>query len=117
MAKLDDAALAAMTIEQLIENIRNAKPDAKDIQRAESIYIKKPSSAYERECLANRQLRAITDADKFYRRIHAFLMNGINCSLNATMFYNFNQRSKEFIKTSMEIGKSNRAVLKAIDSL
>lgn len=118
MKEYDRNIVASMTVDQLIDNIRAAKPDSKDLMRAEDIYKKKPWSPSERESLANRQLHAITDTGKFYRRVHAFLAQGINCSLGNTIFYRCNTvDAKDFIKTAKEIGKSNRELEKAINTL
>lgn len=118
MKDFDRDVVANMTVEQLIDNIRAAKPDAKDKTRAEDIYKKQPYSPSQREALANRQLQAITDTKKFYRRAHAFLAQGINCKLGNTIFYKCNTvDARNFIATAQQIGKSNRALEAAINAL
>lgn len=118
MKDYDRSVVASMTAEQLINNIRAATPDSKDKMRAEDVYKKQPYSSYQREALANRQLRAITDTGKFYRRAHAFLMQGISCSLSRTIFWKLNCVDvKDYMNTAQQVGKSNREIEKALESL
>lgn len=117
MKEYDRNVVESMTPAQLIDNIRSAKPDAKDIKRAEDLFHKSGNS-WTRRDLANRQLQAITDTSKFYRRAHAFLAQGVDCSLANTIFYQCNTiEAKQFINTAKTIGKSNREIEQALDNL
>lgn len=118
MKEYDSQVVANMTDSNLIASIRNAVPDKKDQMRAEDIWKKKPYSKYDREQLANRQLKAITDTDKFYRRAKAFLMKEIDISLSNTIFWKCNTiDARQFIAGTTELVKANRKTLEALDSL
>lgn len=118
MTEYDSQVVANMTDANLIASIRNAVPDKKDTMRAEDIWKKKPYSKYDREQLANRQLKAITDTGKFYRRAKAFLLKEIDISLSNTIFYKCNTISaRQFIDGTLNMVKANRTTLEALDSL
>ena len=117
MKEIDKNIVANMTDGQLITCIRDAKPDSKDEMRASDI-CKKTSYSYDRTVLANKQLKAITDTSKFYRRAKAFLMKEIDISLSGTIFSRCNTiEAKNFIKYTREIVKRNRETMEALDAL
>ena len=118
MQQWDMEVVANMTDTDLITEIRNARPDKKDTMRAEDIWKKKPYSSYDRTQLANRQLKAITDTAKFYRRAKAFLLKEIDISLCNTIFYKCNTISaRQFIDGTITMVKEERKTLEALDSL
>lgn len=107
-----------MTDENLIQHIRDAVPDSKDNMRAGDILKKEPYNGSQRTMLANKQLRAITDTSKFYRRAKAFLMKEINISFSGTIFSHSNTiEAQNFIKYTREIVKRNRETMEALDRL
>ena len=67
---------------------------------------------------ANKQLRAITDTSKFYRRAKAFLLKEIDISFSGTIFGRCNTiEAKNFIKYTREMVKRNRETMEALDAL
>ena len=117
MKESDMEIVKNMTDAKLIVAIRDAVPDAKDTKRAQDICDKK-YYADDRSSLANRQLRAITDTSKFYRRAKAFLLKEIDIKLNDTIFYKCNTiNAKNFISSMKQMVKANRETLEALDAL
>ena len=115
MKEIDKNIVANMTDDLLIQHIRDAVPDAKDTKRAEDIMRK---SYLDRTTLANKQLRAITDTSKFYRRAKAFLLKEIDISFSGTIFGSCNTiEAKNFIKYTREMVKRNRETMEALDAL
>lgn len=115
MKEIDKNIVANMTDDLLIQHIRDAVPDAKDTKRAEDIMRK---SYLDRTTLANKQLRAITDTSKFYRRAKAFLLKEIDISFSGTIFGRCNTiEAKNFIKYTREMVKRNRETMEALDAL
>lgn len=118
MQEHDSQVVASMTVETLIDKIRFAKPDKKDLMRAGDIWLKKPYSQWEREMLANKQLKAITDTEKFYRRAHAFLDKEINISLSNTIFWKCNKvEVKDYIKNKVNMVKNQHQIERLLDNL
>lgn len=118
MQEHDSQVVASMTVENLIDKIRFAKPDKKDLMRAGDIWSKKPHSASDREMLANKQLKAITDTEKFYRRAHAFLDKEINISLSNTIFWKCNKvEVRDYVKQKVEMVKNQHNIEKLLDNL
>lgn len=84
----------------LCRRINNAWPEHKDRQRAEDIINKAEPHYHQvkgqgkvwvnldeaRSLLANKQLKAIKDYDKFYRRSKAFLEKNITIKFDDTIF-------------------------------
>lgn len=115
MKEIDKNIVANMTDDLLIQHIRDAVPDAKDTKRAEDIMQK---SYFDRTTLANKQLRAITDTSKFYRRAKAFLLKEIDISFSGTIFSRCNTiEAKNFIKYTQEMVRRNRETMEALDAL
>jgi hypothetical protein len=115
MKEIDKNIVANMTDGLLIQHIRDAVPDAKDTKRAEDIMRK---SYLDRSMLANKQLRAITDTSKFYRRAKAFLLKEIDISFSGTIFSRCNTiEAKNFIKYTREMVQRNRETMEALDAL
>lgn len=105
-----------MTEFEFCEKITHAIPETKDIERAEAICLKASATEFnrnmgklQRTVLADKQLKAITDDDKFFRRIKAFLDNAIPVNLASTKYSVF--RNKEFVKDyivdSVHIAENN----------
>lgn len=117
MKEIDKNIVANMTDDLLIQHIRDAVPDAKDTKRAEDI-MQKGYYSSDRTTLANKQLRAITDTSKFYRRAKAFLLKEIDISFSGTIFGRCNTiEAKNFIKYTREMVKRNRETMEALDAL
>jgi hypothetical protein len=126
MKSEDMAVVAGMTTENLIRLIRDAVPDKKDTMRAEDV-CKLPNSHWDsnrgcyvdsRKIHANKQLKAITDTKKFYRRAKAFLLKEIDISLSGTIFYKQNEiTAQEFFKNYKGMVKQNRETVEALDVL
>lgn len=115
-----------MTDAKLIVAIRDAVPDKKDLMRAADVkklstsHWDSASHAYvnQQTIHANKQLKAITDTSKFYRRAKAFLMQEIDIRLDNTIFYKCNTiDAKNFISSTKQMVKANRETLEALDAL
>lgn len=118
MQEHDSQVVASMTTDVLIDKIRFAKPDKKDLMRAADIWAKKPYSQWDRETLANKQLKAITDTEKFYRRAHAFLDKEIAISLRDTIFWKHNKiEVKDYVKTKIEMVKNQHDIERLLEKL
>lgn len=126
MKQSDIDIVANMTDAKLIAAIRDAVPDKKDIMRAAD--AKKLSTNHwdskrgyyvnSRKVHANKQLKAITDTSKFYRRAKAFLLEEIDIELSGTIFYKCNTiQAKEFIRSMQQMVRSNRETMEALDAL
>lgn len=71
-------------IYQFAKNYEHYVPEPKDNMRAAGCMSKNDPVRH-----ATNQLKKITDVNKFYRRLKAFLQHGIKiCSLNDTYFEN-----------------------------
>ena len=76
-----------------IENIKRAVPDSKDNERVEKILADFPGDATDPVVMDRRskkavlQLNRITDHDKFFRRIKAFLDAGIKIDFSKVQVY------------------------------
>ena len=117
MKESDMEIVKNMTDAKLIVAIRDAVPDAKDTMRAQDICNKK-RYAEDRSMLANKQLKAITDTSKFYRRAKAFLLKEIDISFCGTIFSRCNTiEAKNFIKYTQEMVRRNRETMEALDAL
>ena len=117
MKESDMEIVKNMTDAKLIVAIRDAVPDAKDTKRAQDICDKK-YYADDRSMLANKQLKAITDTSKFYRRAKAFLLKEIDISFSGTIFSRCNTiEAKNFIKYTREMVQRNRETMEALDAL
>lgn len=117
MKESDMEIVKNMTDAKLIVAIRDAVPDAKDTMRAQDICNKK-HYAEDRSMLANKQLKAITDTSKFYRRAKAFLLKEIDIKLNDTIFYKCNTiNAKNFLSSMKQMVKANRETMEALDAL
>lgn len=85
-----------MTPVEFCERIKHAVPDDKDIMRAADICSKATVTEFneklhklQRTVLADKQLKAITDDAKFFRRIKSFLDSGILVNLANTRYSTF----------------------------
>ena len=117
MKESDMEIVKNMTDATLIVAIRDAVPDKKDLMRAQDICDRK-YYADDRAMLANKQLKAITDTSKFYRRAKAFLLKEIDIKLNDTIFYKCNTiNAKNFISSMKQMVKANRETMEALDAL
>ena len=126
MKQSDIDIVNGMTDAKLIMAIRDAVPDKKDLMRAAD--VKKLSRSHwnssdgryvnQQEIHANKQLKAITDTSKFYRRAKAFLLQEIDIKLSGTIFYKCNTiQAQEFIKSMRQMVKTNRETMEALDAL
>ena len=101
----------------LTQKIRFAVPQAKDIQRAEKI---KGMAGYQtRMTAANKQIKAITDHEKFFRRVHAFIFNGIDCDLSGSPIFGHmaTQYAKNYVKTEVKVATDRENFRKLLDSI
>ena len=126
MKQSDIDIVASMTDAKLIAAIRDAVPDKKDLMRAADAK-KLPTDHWDsnrgcyvnsRRIHANKQLKAITDTSKFYRRAKAFLLQEIDIDLGGTIFYKCNTiQAKEFMQAMKQMVRSNRETMEALDAL
>lgn len=76
-----------------VENVKRAVPDSKDIERVEKILADFPGDATDPVVMDRRskkgalQLNRISDHDKFFRRIKAFLDAGIKIDFSKVQVY------------------------------
>ena len=106
-----------MTEFEFTQKIRFAVPQAKDIQRAEKI---KGMAGYQtRMTAANKQIKAITDHEKFFRRVHAFIFNGIDCDLSGSPIFGHmaTQYAKNYVKTEVKVATDRENFRKLLDSI
>lgn len=106
-----------MTEFEFTQKIRFAVPQAKDIQRAEK--IKNMAGYQTRMTMANKQIKAITDHEKFFRRVHAFIFNGIDCDLSGSPIYGHmaTQYAKNYVKTEVKVAAERENFRKILDSI
>ncbi|MCF0117599.1 MAG: hypothetical protein HUJ61_06105 [Bacilli bacterium] len=103
-----------MTDIELINKIRLAVPDSKDIERVTNICTKIPGKVGEYVCdsrravLANTQLNRITDLNKFFQRAKAFLDAGIKVDFKNTKIFSdiMSDKVKTFIDKEYNFIKS-----------
>ena len=76
-----------------VENVKRAVPDSKDNERVEKILADLPGDATDPVVMDRRsrkavlQLNRITDHDKFFRRIKAFLDAGIKIDFSKVQVF------------------------------
>lgn len=120
---------------ELCRRINNAWPETKDYQRAQDIINKAEAHWHKvgkkeefldlnqaRSLLANKQLKAIRDIDKFYRRTKAFLEKGITIKFDDTIFNECSDlTAKEFTlavsNTVVKISDEDARVKKIMEDL
>lgn len=102
---------------EFTQRIRNAVPQAKDIQRATK--IKGMSYYQDRLTAANKQIKAITDEAKFFRRVHAFIYNGLDVDLSGSKIFGHMNTvyAKNFIKMEQKAVKEEEDFRKLLDSI
>lgn len=121
-----------MNSEELCEQIERSTPNAKDLKRANDIIENAVEHVvYEpgwgnrriyledaRSILANKQLKAIKDTEKFFRRCKAFLNRGITIKFNNTIFSNCADLTvKDYIKSSVQMAKHDEEVERVLAKL
>lgn len=106
-----------MTEFEFTQRIRNAVPQTKDIQRAMKI---KGMSGYNNKLVAaNKQIKLITDHEKFFRRVHAFVYNGLDVDLSGSpIYWQMNTvYAKNFIAMERRAAKEEEDFKNILDSI
>ena len=102
---------------EFTQRIRNAIPQAKDIERA--LKIKGMSYYQDQLTAANKQIKAITDEAKFFRRVHAFVYNGLDVDLGGSKIFGHMNTvyAKNFIKMERKAAKEEEDFKNLLDSI